>query len=95
VAEMPKEDITAMVKDNYDPKNGGRGIQNYINRNIKPAISKTMLMGKNKAGKINIKYNKASKKPEMTFTAAAANNNQAATPQTSGATPAVAKPKAG
>lgn len=69
--DMSPAELAAMCEDNYktpeETRQGGRGIQTYINQHIKPDISLTMLKNGDKRGKISVTYNKAAHKPDVNF----------------------------
>jgi hypothetical protein len=54
---------------------GGRGIRNYIDSQVKPSISRQVLMGGKKPGDVRITYNKAAKAPVSVYTPRTANTN--------------------
>ena len=48
--------IGAMCQDQYDPKNGGRGIRNYIKMTIRKDVAKTILQNPNEPGVVEVTY---------------------------------------
>ncbi len=77
--EVPEKDLKEMCQDQYDPKNGGRGIMNYIENNITSNVADTLLQHPNTQGTVEVTYvpTPDKEKPEQAkirtqFTAAAA-----------------------
>ncbi|MDE2335699.1 MAG: AAA family ATPase, partial [Alphaproteobacteria bacterium] len=53
---MPEKDLKAMCEDQYDPKNGGRGIMNYIENNITSDVADTLLEHPGTHGTVEVTY---------------------------------------
>lgn len=65
--DMSKEDIAAMCEDKYDPKNGARGIMNYIEKEITSDVADTVLTQPDTPGTVQVTYDKAAKGAKMQF----------------------------
>lgn len=98
---MSKEDVEAMCEDQYVPRAGGRGIMNYIERNVTTDMAETLLKHPDQPGIVNVTYDKAKKQAVSEFVpqeqvnqmlAAANANNAVATPGASAAAKAAFKP---
>ncbi len=53
---MPEKDLKAMCEDQYDPKNGGRGIMNYIENQITSDVADTLLKHPGTHGTVEVTY---------------------------------------
>ena len=53
---MPDEAVKAMCEQQYDPKTGGRGIQNYIKGTIRKDAAKTVLKNADIHGTVQVAY---------------------------------------
>lgn len=91
--EMSPEDVVAMCEDKYEPKNGARGIMNYIEKEITSDVADTVLTQPDTPGTVRVKYNKVAKKAEMSFVPLAEEAGIGAANQN--AKPAAGMPKAG
>ncbi len=100
---MPEKDLKAMCEDQYDPKNGGRGIMNYIENQITSDVADTLLKHPGTHGTVEVTYTPAPDKKkreeakvETKFIAAGADDKQAPA-NNNDVPPAAAKktPKAG
>jgi ATP-dependent Clp protease ATP-binding subunit ClpB len=60
--DIEEEDLKSMCSDNYEPVHGARGIQGFINGNIKSEIAKTILFDDGASGVMQIEYDKEKKK---------------------------------
>lgn len=83
---MPEEDKKAMCKDKYrgNARAGGRGIMNYIERNVTSDLADTLLQHPDTPGVVQVTYDKDKQEAKTTFIpqteldkAAAANENKA------------------
>jgi ATP-dependent Clp protease ATP-binding subunit ClpB len=54
--EMEEKDLEAMCKDNYNPQDGARGVQNYIADTITSDVSDTVLLNPGKHGTVKVSY---------------------------------------
>ena len=91
--DMSKEDIAAMCEDKYDPKNGARGIMNYIEKEITSDVADTVLTQPDTPGTVQVTYDKAAKGAKMQFVPA---DQSASGPANQNAkTAPAAAPKAG
>jgi ATP-dependent Clp protease ATP-binding subunit ClpB len=76
--EIPEEDKKAMCQDKYNPKNGARGIMNYIEREITSDVADTVLKHPDTPGTVKVKYDREQKKAVTEFIPA---GKEAAAPQ--------------
>lgn len=65
--EMSKEDREAMCQAQYVPRAGGRGIMNYIERNITSDIADTLLRNPDTPGVVKVTYDKEKNDAVPTF----------------------------
>jgi ATP-dependent Clp protease ATP-binding subunit ClpB len=69
--EMSDADLQAMCQDKYVPKNGARGIMNYIEREITSDVADTVLQFPDTPGTVQVAYDAEKKGASMTFVPAA------------------------
>ena len=76
---IDQENKAAMCLDKYQPRNGARGIMNYIEREITSDVADTILRHPDKPGKIVVTYDKVKQEAETEFIPLGAEQKPAAT----------------
>lgn len=97
---MAREELEEMCADQYVPRAGGRGIMNYIERNVTNDVAETLLKHPDKPGIVTVTYDGAKKATISDFVSqeqanqlvTAANANQQATPAAGASAKAAFKP---